>query len=363
MSPNILIPALFVYPVVYLLVLNLNPVRFRWGFREGLTPMPPEVKKEAETVDRLVLLIARLILVATVVFLMRGARISASDLGFSAENWRFPVSMGVVLSLIPIGLNTILPRRGSSKASQKDLESSGPTATWCGLITLGAFSSELWRAFCIVALVRVGAAAWLAVVIVAIFFAAIWLQTSTARALGAAFFGGVAGTAFVYTGSPLAPLTMSLIAGTAELYRVRHSLGSIDQVKANGGTGYRRLGYSTSCPVCGAMFYPSEAPRSADMLACPSCGESLTTEKKNLWIVGALGLAVAIYITRHLIYRDPGYLLVTEALTFVFLLLGAFLLGLFVPPKYKRVGSGSFDDELSLLGTDRPDAAKKSGQK
>jgi hypothetical protein len=350
MPPAIVIPALFIYPLVYLFAFGFNPIRFRWGFRKGLTPMSPEVQEEAEAVDRLVLLIARLILVTTVVFLMRGARISASDLGFTAENWRFPVEMGVVLSLIPVGLNAMLVRR-ASKAAQTDLERRGPVTTWCGLIALGSFSSELWRAFCIVALIRLGLAAWLAIAIVAIFFAAIWLQTSIARALGAAFFGGVAGTAFIYTGSPLAPLTMGIIANAAHFYRVRYTLRFIEQLKANEGTGYLRSQYSTSCPACGAMFHPSEVPRSADMLACPSCGESLTTAKKNLWLVGVLSIAAAIYVTRHLIYRDPGYLLVTEGVAFVFWFIGAILVGAFVPPKYKRVEVRLSDQTGRSCGT------------
>jgi hypothetical protein len=39
------------------------------------------------------------------------------------------------------------------------------------------------------------------------------------------------------------------------------------------------------------------------------------------------------------------------------------LLGLFVPPKYKRVGGKSFDKALSLFGTDKSDTDKKSASK
>jgi len=317
--------------------------------------MPPEVQEQAEALDRLALLIARLMLLVTVVVLMRSSRISAYDLGFRAEDWEFPLAIGLGASLIPVGLNAILLRRGHTKTAQNDLESRGPVATWCGLIALGSFSSELWRAFCIIALLRLEVAVWLAILIVAIFFAAIWLQTSVARALGAAFFSGVAGTVFVYTGSPLAPLAMALIAGAIHFYRVRYASRSSGQIRVPSR-------YSTSCPVCGAAFYASEAPRSADMLACPTCGECLTTEKKNLWIVAAISVAAAFFITRHLVYRDFGYLLATEALAFVLMLIGAVLLGLLVPPKYKRAAGESFDDGLSLLGRDEHDSGKKSAQ-
>jgi hypothetical protein len=99
------------------------------------------------------------------------------------------------------------------------------------------------------------------------------------------------------------------------------------------------------------------------MLACPSCGESLTTEKKNLWVIAVLSVVAAIYATRHLLYRDSGYLLVTDGLAFVFFFIGAFLLGILVPPKYKRVQGESFDNSLSLFRTDRPDPGNKSAQK
>jgi hypothetical protein len=325
--------------------------------------MPTEVQERAEDADRFALLVARSILVISVVLLMRLSRISAYDIGLSLENWKSPFATGLAVSLISVGLNAILLARAPTKSAQKDLESHGPVGIWCGLIVLGSFSSEFWRAFCIVALLRSGVAAWLAIVIVTIFCAALWLQTSIARALGAAFYGGVAGTLFVYTGSLLAPLAMGLIASAAHFYRVRYKLRLLDQIKAKGGTGHRLSLYSTTCPVCGAMFNSAEVPHSADMLACPSCGESLTTEKRNLWLVFAISAAVAFYITRHLVYRDFGYLLVTEGLAFVLTLIGAVFSGILLPPKYKRVDGGSFDDGLSLLGTENPDRGKKSAQK
>jgi hypothetical protein len=89
----------------------------------------------------------------------------------------------------------------------------------------------------------------------------------------------------------------------------------------------------------------------------------LTTEKKYLWVVGALSLVAAIYATRHLIYRDLLYAFATEGLALVLFFLGAFLLGMLVPPKYKRVGGKTFDKTLSLFGTDESDTDKKSARK
>jgi hypothetical protein len=215
MSPSILVPALLIYPLVYVVPLNL--VRFQWGFKQGLAPMPPEVEEKAEAADRLTILAARFILLTAIVLLMRASPISPSDAGITADNWKFAFAMGALLGLIPLSLNAMLSSNVPSKASPKNLEARGSAASWCGLIVLGSFSDEFWRAFCIVALIRLGSSPWLAVVIAAVFFAAPSLQTSIARALGSASLAGVTGFLFVYTGSLLAPLTTSLIGGVAHI--------------------------------------------------------------------------------------------------------------------------------------------------
>jgi len=79
--------------------------------------------------------------------------------------------------------------------------------------------------------------------------------------------------------------------------------------------------------------------------------------------MGALSIVAAVYATRHLVYREPVYVMVTEALALVLFMLGALLLGLFVPPKYKRVGGKTFDRTLSLFGTDKSDVDEKSSRK
>jgi hypothetical protein len=95
------------------------------------------------------------------------------------------------------------------------------------------------------------------------------------------------------------------------------------------------------------------------MVTCPKCGECLTREKKHLWLIGALSLATAAYATRHLVYRDPLFLLVTNVVALVLFFVGVFFFGLIVPPKYKRVRGKTFDEALSLFGTVKSDPDKK----
>jgi threonine/homoserine efflux transporter RhtA len=157
MSPNIPILALVLYPFLYVLPLNL--VRFQWGFKKGLAPMPPEMEERAEAADRLVRFVSHAILLAVVVLLMHGSPISEYEVGLTADNWKSALGMGVLLSLFPLGLSELVLRNLPPEEFRKELESRGPVAAWCGLTTLGSFSHELWRAFCIVALIRLGLSA------------------------------------------------------------------------------------------------------------------------------------------------------------------------------------------------------------
>ncbi len=361
MSLSTPISALLLYPVLYLLPLNL--VRFRWGFEQGIAPMPPEVQEKAEAADRVVLFVTHATLLVVVALLMYGSPISAYEVGLTAGNWKPALGMGILFSLFPLGLSQLVLRNMPPEKVREEPESRGPVAFWYGLNTLASFSHEFWRAFCIVSLIRVGLSAWAAVLIVAVVYGTLDLQTSVARALGKATYGGAAGFLFVDTGSLLAPLTMGLLAAGANLYHIRQACSSIELMGTNQGIHHAESRYSRPCPVCGAIIRLSEVRRAVDFLACPSCGESLTTEKRDLWVIGALSIVAAFYVTRHLVYREPGYVLLTEGLAFVLFFLGAFLLGLFVPPKYKRVGGKTFDKTLSLFGTDKSGTDKKSARK
>jgi predicted RNA-binding Zn-ribbon protein involved in translation (DUF1610 family) len=295
--------------------------------------------------------------------LMYGSPISRYEVGLTADNWKRAFGMGILFSLFPLGLSDLVLRNMPPEKVREEAESRGPLAAWCGLNTLGSVTVEFWRAFCIVSLIRLGLSAWVAILIVAVAYGTLHLQTSVASALGSATYGGAAGFLLVNTGSLLSPLTMGLITVGAHLYQVRQASFSIERVGSNQGIHHPESRFSSPCPVCSAIIRRSEVHRAVDILACPNCGESLTTEKRDLWVIGALSLLAAAYATRYLVYLDPLYILVTEGLAFVLFFLGAFLLGLFVPPKYKRVGGKTFDKTLSLFGTDKSDTDKKSAPK
>jgi len=82
------------YPFLFNLPLNL--VRFQWGFKRGLEPMPPDVQKRAEAADRAVLFGMYLILLAAVVSLLNRSQVSTYTVGLTTANWKSAVALGAL---------------------------------------------------------------------------------------------------------------------------------------------------------------------------------------------------------------------------------------------------------------------------
>jgi len=324
--------------------------------------MPAEMEDQAEAADRVALFVTQLLLLVIVVLVMLGSRISPYEIGITAENWKSALATGALLGLVSLCLIKLV--NASSEMLRKEAESHGPATTWFGLILLGSTSNEVWRAFCVVALIRLHSPVSVAVAIAALFFAVTeCLHFSVARALGTVTVGCVAGFLFVYTGSLLAPFAMSVIVGLTNLIQIRRASTIFGKTSAEPGAFQPISRFDRSCPVCGEVIPFSTAHRAEDMIACPHCDEPLTTNKKHLWVVGLVSILAAAYVTRNLIHQDSGYLLVTEGVAFIFYLIGAFLSGFIVAPRYKRLQGSAFNKALSLFKTGQPGADKNEKQK
>lgn len=326
MSTHSAVLALISYP----LLANLSPnvIRFRWGFRRGLVPMPPDVEAQAEAADRTALFVIYLVLLAVIIFFLRRSSIPAYAIGLTTENWKSAIAVGGLFGCIGAGASVGAVLLGSVAAPdklQEIPESRGPLATWCGLTVLASLSVEFWRAFCIVTLVRFDFSAWLAVMIVAVAYGSANLTRSTASALGAACFGGVAGFSFVKTGSLLAPVVMSLITAGTYVYRVRHvSLRKRAHLAPS----------ALTCPVCKASFNPANAKKSLTVLTCPECGEQLHYETGwfgSVWFaVSFFGAPIAVYL---LGFRDLNLVWVSAGGAICVFVLGIAVYSRFSSPK------------------------------
>jgi predicted RNA-binding Zn-ribbon protein involved in translation (DUF1610 family) len=328
------------YPLLFNLPLNF--VRLLWGYRQGLAPMPPHVQKRAEAVDRVMLLVVHMILLATVISLLNRSPLSLYTVGLTTANWKSAMALGVLVSYVPVGLGALLQRFLPTNKPEEEPESRDPFAVWCGLTLLGAISVELWRAFSIAALIRLELSPWLAVLVVAIAYGSSQLSTNTARAVGSATFGAVAGFLFVKTGSLLAPLAMSLIVSGAELYRVRQMatrvLRTFVALEYSGGPQIgQKLGNARRnviCPSCNASFNPGKVKRTGRSFVCPECGEVLEYETATfayaLFIFCLYGVPALLY---YVGYRSLRLIPLSIATALVIFFLGVTIHSLIFPPK------------------------------
>jgi hypothetical protein len=324
--------ALALYPVLY--SLPLNWVHFRWGVRRGLAPMPPDVEEHAKSVDREVLLIMHGALLAAVVYLLRGSSISTDAVGLSWNNWKSALALGALCSLAPLGTGALTYRRLSPDKREEDRESSGPLAVLLGIILLNAFSQELWRAFCLVGLIRLGISTWAALLIAAAAYGALQLVRNTARAMGSATYGCVAGFLFIKTGSLLAPLAMGLIGAGGHLYRVRH-------VRPRTPTNLAPF----PCPYCTRMIEGMERPRRFQF-ACPKCGGKLKLAHSP-WLVMTSGFICA-NLTLYMLHADViWWMWMIGPLLFVFGILSTLFIVAFLPDLgHVEPDVGPFDYKL-----------------
>lgn len=272
--------ALVFYPVLFNLPLNL--VRFRWGFRHGVAPMPPDVEERAIAADTIARLFYYAVLLTFIVVLLRNWPIPATALGFTSHNWKAAAALGICTGVVVFGILSFF-LRDSSEHTQKDMESHGSFVMWCGIHALGSFSGELWRVFCIVALMRLGFSGWTAVSITAAAFGITQATANMARAAGAAAFGAIAGILFIKTGSFFAPLIFSSGVAIAYNYYIRR----VVQLRSAGVSRFE-----VTCPACKAVF-DSRQREKGKAFACPHCGEKLMYQSGQLdWLCVEFSLFV-----------------------------------------------------------------------
>ena len=217
--------ALVFYPILF--NLPLNYVRFNWGFRRGIAPMPPDVEETALAGDRIVNVFVYAVLIAFVFLLLRHSRITVEDLGLSSRNWMSAVAVGLLVGGMVVGVFNLAVRMTREKASRK-LESRGSAGTQYAIQILCSFAGESWRAFCIIGLIRLELSAWLAVLIVAAAWGCAQLTRNLPSVIGSASFGVLAGFLFIGTGSFFAPLSLNLVTGGTYIYRVRRASSGPD---------------------------------------------------------------------------------------------------------------------------------------
>jgi membrane protease YdiL (CAAX protease family) len=146
------------YPFITLLV--PEPISFRWWWRTGGLPMPPEIMERSLQNKRKLLIVKFLLLILTSFLFLRCLPISPASLGFRLKQPTGTLFMGVAAGLLLIrwvfamrSLNVkVTPRPGEDVGFFV-----GESTTRILLIMiLGALAEELWRALALTTFDKAG---------------------------------------------------------------------------------------------------------------------------------------------------------------------------------------------------------------
>src|ERR1700691_4442485 len=154
-----------------------NPIRFSWGFRHGVEPMPVEVRDKAESTDRYWYFIVDAITIAFVIALMSWNGIPAARVGLRPEQWKSNVIIGVAAGIVSVLFQSLLARffPNAVPGSAADHYRRRSVRLWVFVFFSGAFAEEFWIAFCLVMLRAAGHSAVMSVVATAVVFGAVHL--------------------------------------------------------------------------------------------------------------------------------------------------------------------------------------------
>jgi hypothetical protein len=278
MSAETAILALLLYPLLQ--ILSFNWVRFGWGFRRRVGPLAPDGEARARPLDRGLAVVAKVVLIILVVFFLRLSSIPPADIGLTRHTWKSALGYGALIGLFPFPFGAL---------GRKSFPANQPFMLRFGLLLLGSFANEFWRAFCIVALIRLDLAAWAAVVITATAAAVFGLHKTVAFAFGALTLGLLAGLLFVKTHSLVTPLAVILItAAGRELFD--HG------VRSRARTDLPPL----KCPKCSQPIQRNSMNRREGSV-CPACGVRLQLSLK-WWEYQTLNF-VCIPLTVLILYK------------------------------------------------------------
>lgn len=208
---------------------TVNLPEFFWGVRRGLSgpaPMPASVHAKAAACNRYDLLLIDALILGSVAALARKNSILPAQIGLNLHSWGGNVAIGVTAGLLVLGVQAWIVKGaglGPSDAFVRFVRG-GSVAFWIAIFIPGAFSEELWIAFCIVAFDISGYSTGAAVVLTAIAFGAAHFSYRPGGAAAVALKGAVSASLFLWCGS-LIPMF---------LFHLMNNLGSLYQVRAGG---------------------------------------------------------------------------------------------------------------------------------
>lgn len=206
-----------------------NLVRFTWGYRHGGQKMPHDVREKAEKVDRYLWPLRNLFTIVPIIILMHYQSVPAAVIGLRLDFWQLNVALGVSTGLLLVVIQGLLRRRLMAAEKENDLDvadehTRGPASLWLLIFLFGAFSEELWLAFCLVALRSTNHSITFSILLTAITISLVHFPYRLG-AFATASLGAVSGILFLWRGSLLPSFLFHFIGNIGALYWARQGPG------------------------------------------------------------------------------------------------------------------------------------------
>ena len=181
--------------------------------------MPLEVRDRAESADRYWYFVVDGITAAFVLGLMLWNQIPAARAGLQLTNWKESAAVGLAAGALRVlllaMLAKLLPSIPPDEASERLQRLTIPQ--WTIIFFGGAFSEELWIAFCLTVLAMTGHSTVVSVVLTALVFGAIHFEYRLG-ALATAIYGVLSALLFLWLGSLISMFLFHFIGNLGSLY-------------------------------------------------------------------------------------------------------------------------------------------------
>ena len=184
--------------------------------------MPTEVREKAESTDRYWYFFVDGITLAFVAGLMLWDSVSSRQIGLRLDNWKGNAAIGLAAGGLRVLLLDALVRLFPITVPDKgnDRLRRGSVLLWTITFLMGAFSEELWIAFCLVTLRITGHSTVISVALTAIIFGAVHFEYRF-RAIITAIYGALSSLLFISLGSLIPMFLFHFIGNLGSLYWAR----------------------------------------------------------------------------------------------------------------------------------------------
>jgi hypothetical protein len=206
---------LAIFPLLALFPFNW--VEFSWGFHHRRDPMPTNLAQKAEKLNLYVLWFRHGLVLALVLGTAAFQSLPFSQIGLRLDGWQPNALIGVGAGALQVGLQRLFWRlRPLSNTNDKRLAAE-PRANWILSQLFSVLAEELWLAFCVVSLIRVGHSALVAVLLPATVFGALHYQYRVG-AIGTGVYGAISASLFLWRGSLLPSYLFHYVMNMGSFY-------------------------------------------------------------------------------------------------------------------------------------------------